>query len=65
MALASLHPIRVTIKATSPQILRSQDLDQLSRLRRSENDQYHLVYWLSYTVLNQNDMIDYRSSVVP
>ena len=26
-------------KATSPQILCSQDLDQLSRLRRSENDQ--------------------------
>ena len=64
MALASLHPIRVTIKATSPQILRSQDLDQLSRLKRSENDQYRLVYWLSYAVLNQNDMIDYRSSVV-
>ena len=65
MALASLHPITVTIKATSPQILHSQDLDQLSRLRRSENDQYRLVYWLSYAVLNQNDMIDYRSSVVP
>ena len=37
--IASLHPIRVIIKATSPQILCSQDLDQLSRLRRSENDQ--------------------------
>ena len=38
--IASLHPIRVIIKATNPQILCSQDLDQdLSRLRRSENDQ--------------------------
>ena len=37
--IASLHPIRVIIKATSPQILCSQDLDQLSLLRRSENDQ--------------------------
>ena len=33
-----LHPIRVIIKATSPQILCSQDLDQLLQLR-SENDQ--------------------------
>ena len=30
---------RVIIKATSPQLLLSQDLDQLLRLRRSENDQ--------------------------
>ena len=37
--IASLHLIRVIIKATSPQLLRSQSLDQLSRLRRSENDQ--------------------------
>ena len=29
----------VTIKATSPQLLRSQDIDQLSQLRMSENDQ--------------------------
>ena len=36
---ASLHPVRVIIKATSPHILCSQDLDQLSQLRRSENDQ--------------------------
>ena len=36
--IASLHPIRVIIKATSPHILCSQDLDQLSRLR-SENHQ--------------------------
>ena len=33
-----LHPIRVIIKATSPKLLRSQGLDQLSLLRRS--DQY-------------------------
>ena len=39
-----LHPIRVIIKATCPQLLRSQDLNQLSRLRRSENDQYRSVY---------------------
>ena len=32
----SLHPIRVVIKATIPQLLRSQDLDHLSRLRRSD-----------------------------
>ena len=37
--IASLHPIGVIIKATSPQVLCSQDLDHLSRLRRSENDQ--------------------------
>ena len=37
--IASLHPIRVIIKATSPQILCSQDLDQPWRLRRSENDE--------------------------
>ena len=49
--IASLHPIGVIIKATSPQTLCSQDLDQLSRLRRSENDQQRLVYWLSYAVI--------------
>ena len=37
--IASLHLTRVIIKATSPQLLRSQTLHQLSRLRRSENDQ--------------------------
>ena len=37
--IAFLHPIRVIIKATRPQLPRSQDLDQLSRLRGSENDQ--------------------------
>ena len=36
--IASLHPVGVIIKATSPQLLHSQDLDQLSRLRRSENN---------------------------
>ena len=49
--IAFLHHIRATIKATSPEFLRSQDLDQLSRLRRSENDQEGLIYWLSYTVI--------------
>ena len=34
----SLHPIRVITKATSPQFLDSQDLYQLSLVRRSEND---------------------------
>ena len=37
--IPSLHPKRVIIKATRPQILCSQDLHQHSRLRRSENDQ--------------------------
>ena len=37
--IVSLHPTRVIIKATNSQLLRLQDLDQLSRLRRSENDQ--------------------------
>ena len=31
-----LHPIRVVTKATSAQLLHSQDLDQLSLLRRSD-----------------------------
>ena len=35
----SLHHIREIIKATSPQLLCSQDLDQLSQVRRCENDQ--------------------------
>ena len=34
--ITSLHPIRAIIKASSPQLLRSLDLDQLSRIRRSE-----------------------------
>ena len=37
--IASLHPIRAIIKATNPQLLCLQDLDQLLRLRRTENDQ--------------------------
>ena len=49
--IASLHPIRVIIKATSPQTSCSQDLDQPSWLKRSENDQQRLVYWLSYAVI--------------
>jgi len=36
----SLHHIRnIIIKATSPQLLRSQDLDPLSQVRRCGNDQ--------------------------
>ena len=35
----SLHPIRVIINAASPQVLCSQDLNQLSQVGRSENDQ--------------------------
>ena len=38
--IASLHPIRVIKKATNSQLLCLQDLDQLSRLRRGENDVY-------------------------
>ena len=40
-------------KSTSPQLLRSQDLDhELSRLRRSGNDQGSIkVYWLRYAVI--------------
>ena len=37
--IASLHHIMVIIKATNPRLLLSQNLDQLSRLSRSENDQ--------------------------
>ena len=32
----SLQPIRAVIKATSPQLLLSQDLEKLSQVRRSE-----------------------------
>ena len=34
-----LHHSRVIIKPTSPQLLRSQDFDQLSQVTRRENDQ--------------------------
>ena len=39
--IGSMHmcTFSVILKATSPQLLHSQDLDQLSLLRRSENDQ--------------------------
>ena len=47
----SLQYFTAIIKATSPQLVRSQDLDQLSWLRKSKNDQQRLVYWLSYTVI--------------
>ena len=36
-----------------PQLLCSQDLDQLSKVRRRENDQQRLVYWL-----RTDDMLD-------
>ena len=49
--IASLHLITVIIKATSPQLVRSQDLDQLSQLRRRENDQKRLVYRLRYAAI--------------
>ena len=61
--VASLHLIRVIIKATSAQLLRPQDLDQLLRLRRSENYQYRSVYWLSYAVIRMI-LLDDRSSMV-
>ena len=52
-------------KSTSPQLLRSQDLDhELSRLRRSGNDR-HYKSLLAQSRCNQNDMVDYRSSAVP
>ena len=35
----------------SPQLLSLQELDQLLRLSRSENDQKRLVYWLGYAVI--------------
>ena len=47
--IVSLHPIRVVIKAMSPQLLCSQDLDQLSRLRRS--DQYLNVKFIGSVTL--------------
>ena len=37
--IVSLHPIRVIIKATSPQLLCAQGLDQLLGLRRRGSDQ--------------------------
>ena len=49
--IASLYLITVRIKATSPQLVRSQDLDQLSQLRRLENDQKRLVYRLRYAAI--------------
>ena len=37
--IASQYPIKIIIKASSPELLCSQDLDQISWLRGSENDQ--------------------------
>ena len=48
--IESLHHIRVIIKAMSPQLLCLQDLDQLSQVRRRENDQQRLVYWLRTSI---------------
>ena len=62
--IASLHLIRVIIKATGPQLVPARDLGQLSQLRRSENDQKRLVYRLRYAVIGMICFIDYRSSVV-
>ena len=55
--------ITVLTKSTSPQLLCSQDLDQLSGLKRSGNDQQHRSL-LAQLRCNQNDMLDYRSSAV-
>ena len=55
--------ITVLTKSASPQLLRSQDLDQLSGLRRSGNDQQYRSL-LAQLRCNQNDMLDYRSSAV-
>ena len=41
---------KIILKATSPQLLPTQVLDHLWRLR-SENDQQYKVYWLSYAVM--------------
>ena len=49
--IASPYLIRILIKATSPQLVCSQELDQLSQLRRGENDQKRLVYRVSYAVM--------------
>ena len=54
--MVSLHPIRVVIKATSSELLRLQDLDQLSWLRRS--DQYTNFSLSAQLCCNQNDMLD-------
>ena len=41
---------KIILKATSPQLLRTQVLDLLWHLR-SENDQQYKVYWLRYAVM--------------
>ena len=47
--------------STSPQLLRSLDLDQLSRLRSGNDKQYKSL--LAQLRRNQKDMLDYRSRV--
>ena len=62
----SLQPFSdssVLTKSTSPQLLHSQDLGQLSRLRRSGNDQQYKRL-LAQLRCNQNVMLDYRSRVI-
>ena len=49
--LAYCYNFEVLTKSTSPQLLRSQDYDQLSLLRRSGNDQHYKSYWLSNAVI--------------
>ena len=56
--LAYCYNFEVLTKSTSPQLLRSQDFDQLSRLRRSGNDQ-HYKSLLAQLRCYQNDRLDW------
>ena len=56
--LAFCYNFEVLTKSTSPQLLRSQDFDQLSRLRRSGNDQ-HYKSLLAQLRCYQNDRLDW------
>ena len=55
---AYCYNFEVLTKSTSPQLLRSQDFDQLSRLRRSGNDQ-HYKSLLAQLRCYQNDRLDW------
>ena len=61
--LAYCYNFEVLTKSTSPQLLRSQDFDQLSRLRRSGNDQ-HYKSLLAHLRCNQDDRLDWSSAVL-
>ena len=61
--LAYCYNFEVLTKSTSPQLLRSQDFDQLSRARRSGNDQ-HYKSILAQLRCNQNDRLDWSSAVL-